>query len=50
MVSKLIFEISTFKWGGTTALDPDTVGSIAAVTTSKYLTASNSLPITWEKG
>ena len=25
MVSKLIFVISTFKWGGTTALDPDRV-------------------------
>ena len=25
MVSKLIFEISTFKWGGTMALDPDRV-------------------------
>ena len=25
MVSKLIFEISTFKWRGTTALDPDRI-------------------------
>ena len=25
MVSKLIFEISTFKWGGTTALDPNRI-------------------------
>ena len=32
MLSKLIFEISTFKFGGTTL---DLVGSIATVTTSR---------------